>query len=173
MAELWDIYDRERNLTGRTVERGQPMAPDEYHLVVHVWIRNRRGEWLLSQRTPNKTFPLKWEPTGGSVTSGEDSLTGALREVREELGLALDPADAVFFTSFRRDQPRWKCSGFVDVWVFPWDGEIDEVRYQEGETCGAMWADNRKIWQLIYDGEFVKLDSFPYIHRLIDDESGN
>lgn len=28
MAELWDIYDSERNLTGRTVEQDQAMADD-------------------------------------------------------------------------------------------------------------------------------------------------
>ena len=29
----------------------------------------------------------------GSVTKGEDSLTGALRETQEEVGLKLSPAD--------------------------------------------------------------------------------
>lgn len=173
MAELWDIYDQNRNRTGLTVERGKPMAEDEYHLVVHVWIRNSKNQWLLSRRTPNKTFPLKWEPTGGSVVAGEDSLTGALREAEEELGVKLNPASGTLFTAFRRDKPRWKCPGFVDVWVFDWDGSLDEITFQESETCDAMWADNRTIWQLIYEGQFVMLDSFPYLHSLIDDESGN
>ena len=31
--ELWDIYDDNRLKTGRTVERGNPMAPGEYHIV--------------------------------------------------------------------------------------------------------------------------------------------
>lgn len=173
MAELWDIYDRSRTLTGRTVERGKPMSGDEYHLVVHVWIQNSKGQWLLSRRTPNKAFPLKWEPTGGSVLAGEDTLTAALRETEEELGIRLEPSSGSLFTSYRRDQPRWKSPGFVDVWIFPWDGDLSGITYQENETCGAMWADNRTIWQLIYEGQFVMLDSFPYIHSLIDDEGGN
>lgn len=34
MAELWDIYDKNRIKTGRTIERGQPMTENEYHIVV-------------------------------------------------------------------------------------------------------------------------------------------
>ncbi|MEZ3421554.1 MAG: hypothetical protein K1V95_06535 [Eubacterium sp.] len=66
MSELWDILDKNRNKTGKTVLRSAfPNSSEEYHLVVHIWIRNKNGEWLISKRTPNKTEPLKWEFTGG------------------------------------------------------------------------------------------------------------
>lgn len=58
MPELWDIYDKNRRPTGRTVERGKPMRQDEYHIVVNVWIINSKGQWLISRRTPNKHLPL-------------------------------------------------------------------------------------------------------------------
>ena len=32
--ELWDVYDANHRLTGRTHRRGDPLAPGEYHLVV-------------------------------------------------------------------------------------------------------------------------------------------
>lgn len=48
------LYDEKRIKTGRTVERGKPMAPGEFHNVVNVWIRNQRGEWLISKRAPSK-----------------------------------------------------------------------------------------------------------------------
>lgn len=38
--ELWDIYDKYRQKTGRTHERGNTMKEGDYHLVVHVWIIN-------------------------------------------------------------------------------------------------------------------------------------
>ena len=80
MAELWDLYDITRKKTGAAVERGQTIPDGSYHLVVSVWIRNRHGEFLLSQRHPDKPYPLYWECTGGSVLAGESSLEGAVRE---------------------------------------------------------------------------------------------
>ena len=48
--ELWDILDVNGGKTGRIIERGQAMDDGEYHLAVHVWIHNRKGEWLISNR---------------------------------------------------------------------------------------------------------------------------
>ena len=63
--ELWDLYTRDRHLTGETHIRGEKLPPDRYHLVVHVWIRNSKGEWLISQRAANRpTFPLQMEKHG-------------------------------------------------------------------------------------------------------------
>ena len=79
MKEVWDLYDAKGNKTGYTLVRGRPIPEGCYHLVVSVWIINNRGEYLLSQRHPDKPYPLRWECTGGAVLSGEDSLGGALR----------------------------------------------------------------------------------------------
>lgn len=166
MAEMWDVYDCRRQKTGRLHRRCDPMRADAYHLVVQVWIRNRRGEWLISRRAACKSEPLKWEPTGGSVLAGEDSLTGALREVREELGIALDPARGQLFCSARREQPTWANPGFLDVWVFGHDCEIEDLRLQPEETCEAMWATESGIRAMIADGRFVPMTDDPYVDDL-------
>ena len=167
MPELWDVYDFRRQRTGRTIRRGELMAADEYHLVVQVWIRNSRGEWLISQRAQGKSEPLKWEPTGGSVLAGEDSLDGALREVREELGITLDPARGTLFCSARREQFTWATPGFLDVWAFDHDCDIGDVRLQTEETCAAMWASEGDIRALIADGRFVPMTDDPYYDDLL------
>lgn len=62
--EIWDLYDRERRVIGKHV-RGTEMPEGGYHLVVHIWIRNREGKYLMTQRSENKkTCPLKWECVG-------------------------------------------------------------------------------------------------------------
>lgn len=58
MAELWDLYDSSRKKTGVAVERGQTIPEGSYHLVVSVWIMNSKGEFLLSQRHPDKPSPI-------------------------------------------------------------------------------------------------------------------
>ena len=99
-AEIWDLYDENRELLGKDHVRGEQLPIDGYHLVVHVWIRNSKGEYLISQRSANRpTFPLMWECVGGSVVKGEDSLQGAIREVKEEVGVDLNPESGqVLFT---------------------------------------------------------------------------
>jgi 8-oxo-dGTP pyrophosphatase MutT (NUDIX family) len=89
--ELWDVLDENGNATSRFHERGKPMNKGEYHLEVSVWIENDNGEYLISQRSPNKTFPNMWECTGGSAVAGDGSLTTALKEAKEELGIILEP----------------------------------------------------------------------------------
>lgn len=170
MAELWDIYDKDRNLTGRTVERGEKLREEDYHLVVQVWIRNSQGMWLISKRAETKSQPLKWEPTGGSVLAGESSLQGALREVKEELGITLSADRAEFFRSFRRDkEASWENPGFLDVWVFEKDVPIESIVLQEGETCDAKWAQKEEIVRMIeQDNMFVPMRQFPYYRELLE-----
>ena len=81
MAELLDIYDENRNKTGRQVEREKyQLKKGEYHIVVVALILNSKNEILITKRSPDKKQePLKWELPGGSVIAGETSLQGILR----------------------------------------------------------------------------------------------
>jgi 8-oxo-dGTP diphosphatase len=88
--EIWDILDINGNKTGKTKIRGHKLNKSEYHLVIHVWIKNSKGQYLVQKRaTDLKVMPDIWAVTGGSAVSGEDSLTSAVREVEEELELRI------------------------------------------------------------------------------------
>ena len=74
-TEIWDLYSENRELLGRDHVRGEQLPLDGFHLVVHVWIRNSKGEYLISQRSANRqTYPLMWECVGGSVVKGEPEI---------------------------------------------------------------------------------------------------
>ena len=151
--ELWDLYDRDRRLTGETHRRGDVIPQGRYHLVVHVWIRNSQGEWLISQRAATRpTFPLKWECVGGSVTAGEDSLTGVIREAEEEVGVKLDPAQGKLISSTRRDG---HFQDFREVWRFTYDGEINLKNATTDEVADARWMTVEEIRRLYDTGELV------------------
>ena len=116
--EIWDVLDEYGNKTGRLHERGKPMAHDDYHLVVHVWKHNGRGEWLIDRRALNRGTSIdgKWETTGGAALAGDDSLTAALREAKEELGLDLDPNKGeMIHRMARRADNGW--TWIQDAWV--------------------------------------------------------
>lgn len=150
--ELWDLYTSDRIPTGETHIRGEKLPPERYHIVVHVWIQNSRGEWLISQRAASRpTYPLMWESTGGSVTAGEDSLTGAIREAKEEVGVTLRPEDGVLLHSTIRDD------NFRDVWLFRYDGEIDLADATTDEVADMHWMTVADIRRLADAGKLVPM----------------
>ena len=155
--EIWDVYDKDRNLTGRTHRRGDSLLDGDYHLVVHVWIQNSNGEFLITKRTPNKGFPNMWEATGGSAVAGDNSLDAAVREVKEETGFDVLPENGkIIFTIQREDN-------FCDVWLFHQDFNIENIVFQPNETCGAKWSGKEEIRQMINNGDFVP---FSYIEKM-------
>ena len=90
--ELWDIYDEFRNPKGYVHERGKHIERGDYHLVVHVWIVNDKGEYLIQRRQPWKHgWPNMWDcAAGGSALIKENTKEASIREVKEEIGVDLD-----------------------------------------------------------------------------------
>lgn len=163
--EIWDVFDEERRPTGRTMERGTPMKPKDFHVVVHVWIQNSLNECLITKRTSDKeSFPGFWEATGGSALAGETSREAALREVKEETGIDLSGRPGGLFHSFRRGKDEG--GEFVDVWLFTADFPVESVVFQEHETCGARWASWEKLREMMAEGIFIGKDIYPYFDEL-------
>ena len=136
------------------------MPKGDYHLVVHIWLMNSRGEFLLTKRAPNKGFPGMWECTGGSALAGDDSLTAAIREAKEETGLTLNGANGEVMLY------HGCADNFCDIWMFREDHDLSEVILQPGETVDAMYATREEIYRMYHSGELVPFD---YLDRLFDE----
>ena len=152
MKEMWDLYDRNRNMLDRKVERGTKLNDDEYHLVSNAWIRNSKGKFLISKRVEWKSHPLMWECTGGSVIMGEDTYQGAIREVKEELGIDVSNVPYAFVgttTRYYKD-----CPDILDVYIFEIDIPIEKVTFQKEEVNDVKWATKDEILELYNSGKF-------------------
>ena len=150
MEELWDIYDIHRRKTGRLHDRhsNKPLNKGEYHVVVDIWTKCG-DKILLSKRHPNKIFGGMWECTGGAVLTGEDSLTGAMREVKEETGIMPNP-------------DSFKCIGTIiannaiyDTYVNIINPPIPVTVPQEGETVEFKWLTIDEIDEYVKSGIIV------------------
>jgi len=174
--ELWDILNAEGEKTGRLHVRGQPMVPGDYHLVVQVWKRNSKGEWLINKRANrygHSSFSStdgKWETTGGCAISGDDSLSAALRETKEELGINLDVNKGTIWKRISRIGSNGQTC-FVDAWIFEHDCTIEELNLQKSETTAAMWASTEKILEMMAAGEFLDEEWYPYFQEMIEEYS--
>lgn len=155
--ELWDLYNEKRELTGRDHIRGEKLPDGCYHLVVHVWIRNSSGEYLISQRSADRPIhPLKWECVGGSVTKGEDSLTGAIRETEEEVGVILSPENGkVVHSVTGRVIKGVRSNDILDVWLFKYDGPVYLDKATTKEVAQVKWMTKEDVKKLYDEGKFV------------------
>ena len=155
--EIWDLYNEHRELTGRDHIRGEKVPQGFYHLVVHIWIRNSKGEYLISQRSADRpAYPLMWECVGGSVTKGEDSLTGALRETKEEVGLTLSPeVGKLVYSVVGRVVNGVKFTDIVDVWLLEYDGPVSLEQATTKEVAQTVWMTREQIRELFDTGKMV------------------
>lgn len=161
--EKWDLYTKYREKTGKEHIRGEKIPEGLYHLVVHVWIRNSRGEYLLSRRAADRpTYPFFWETVGGSVLQGETSIEGAVREVKEEVGITLSPESGqLAFTKIRDTVNGEKFRDILDVWVFYYDGEADLTAATTKEVAECKWLRSDQIYDLFQEQKLVPtLDYF-------------
>ena len=98
MEEHVDILDDSGQPTGRIATKSEAHQKGWFHPTVHIWFYTPRGQVLLQQRAPSKdTFPNLWDVSvAGHMHAGETPVEGALREVKEEIGLEVQ-ADALEF----------------------------------------------------------------------------
>lgn len=144
MAELNDIYDKNRKCTGRVHTRGTPWRLGEYGLVVCVWIYDGNGKLLLTKRAPEKSFGGTWENTGGAARAGETSLQAIAREVFEETGIRADENEfSLLGTTTRR---RLHFDHYCLKHAVP----IDKIVLQPGETVDAGWFSFEEVHTLIH-----------------------
>ena len=113
------------------IEEWNNMAVEEYSN--HVGLLPHALDYLLY-----------WECTGGSVLSGETSLQGAIREVKEELGILLTPGSEKLIYQSRRENVQ----DFYDVWLFHKDIKIEEMRLQETEVVDVQWVNPDKLFEM-------------------------
>ena len=156
--ELCDILDEFGTRTGRAVQRGTKLAPGEFILVVHVWIRDETGRYLIQQRAGHlEADPGIWATTAGHVQSGEDSLAGAIREAHEELGLQLAPAQF-------RQLDRIKMGHRIeDLWLAEVSRTSIGTPPLGPEVADCKWVSKAELENLARQGDFF---SYSYLGDL-------
>ncbi len=157
--EFNDIYDHQRNLTGRVHRRGTPWKIGEYGLVVCVWVYDGFGKILLTRRSKGKSYAGTWENSGGAVKAGESSRQAIARELFEETGIRAAEADFEFLRSARDKNI------FYDHYCLRSGVPIEDVVLLPGETDGAKWVTFEEIHQMIRERKICKIIAQQFIHE--------
>ena len=158
-VEFNDIYDENRNPTGKVHRRGTHWLPGEYGLVVCVWVYDGRGHLLLTRRAKGKSFAGTWENSGGAAQAGETSREAIARELYEETGIRAEPEE---FELLDSDQER---NIFYDHYCLRREVPLKEIRLLPGETDDVMWASYGKIHWMIRTGKICKVIAHQFLRQ--------
>ncbi len=179
--ELFDVLNSEGNPTGLRKERGVAHREGAWHATAHIWIVRPDGngsyEALLQKRSEKKdSNPGGYDiSSAGHVMAGDTPLDSAVREMGEELGLAVTPEDLTFVGMHKGDYEAvfhgrpFKDKEYSSVYLYTKPVDIHDLSLQETEVSEVMWIDwdtlrrivrDRSIPNCIYADEFDQVDKF-------------
>jgi len=137
--EYIDILNSEGQPTGKSCLKDEAHQQGWFHPTVHVWFYTASPALLLQKRSLSKqTFPGFWDVSvAGHVSAGESILEGALREVKEEIGLDIQEIDLLPI-DIRKNINRFE-NGVIDcefqhVFLVNLTSDISQLRVQEDEV---------------------------------------
>ena len=153
-----DVYDENRNLTGKVHKRGTPWNPGEFGLVVCVWVYDGKGRILLTRRAKGKSFAGTWENSGGAAKAGETSRQAIARELFEETGIRAGEDE---FELLDTDRDR---NTFYDFYCLKRDVALKDIVLLPGETDDVQWASFGKIHWMIRTRKICRIIAHQF-HR--------
>lgn len=147
--EKRDLYDENRNLTGKTILKNFPIPKGYYIIVVLIFIQNSDGKFLIQKRSKLKNG--KFATTGGHPKSGQTSIEGAITEVQEELGLDISNKDMKLFFSNKSSKSGVICDSYYLKMDIP---DISSLRLQKSEVEFVCWLSTDEIKKLMKENKF-------------------
>ncbi len=159
MAEYNDIYDKDRNLTGRIHRRGTRWHAGEYGMVACVWVYDGHGKLLLTRRAPGKTVAGTWENSGGAVLAGETTRQAIARELFEETGIRAEQEEFEFLESGRDN------SNHYDFYCLHREVDLRDVVLLPGETDDVMWATFEDVHRMIKERKICRVIAKQFLRQ--------
>ena len=149
--EFNDVYDKNRNLTGKVHRRDARWRVGEYGLVVCTWVYDGKGNILLTRRAPDKSFAGTWENTGGAVLAGETSRQAIVRELFEETGIRAEEDEFELLSTNRTRNLHF------DFYCIRKTTPLDQIVLLPGETDDVRWASIEQIDEMVKSGEICRI----------------
>lgn len=139
MDELVDILDSDGNYTGETALKSEAHRNGWFHPTVHIWFYTHTWMVLIQKRGADKdTHPSLWDVSvAGHVGAGEEIIVAAIREVKEEIGLALVENDfekVGVFKSVHQHGKNITDSEFHHTFISELKVPLEKLQKQESEV---------------------------------------
>ena len=164
--ELIDVLDENGVFTGEVLPRDEIHKRGLWHRAIVVAIINEENQILLQQRSAKKEKNANmWDiSVAGHISSGQDALSAAAREINEEvsvlLGYRTEIKDFRYMYCFRKEQ-KFKEDfierQFYDFFILRTTGVDDKTLYfQTDEVQAVKFVDLIEIQKMIDNKELVE-----------------
>lgn len=151
--EFRDLYSKDRVFSGKTIIKGDKVPPNLYYLVVFAIIEDN-GKYLIQKRTIDKGG--QWAFTAGHPLQGEDSITGLIREIKEELNLDIENEEINLLKTVIDDVH------IIDIYHIKMNLDNNKIKLQKEEVDDYKIATTNEIEDIIKQDEFHKKHAEKY-----------
>lgn len=129
--------------------------------IVTIFIQNSNKDFLIQKRSQKKNG--KYGITSGHVQENEQNKQGAIREIREELGLNVKEDELKLFYT-KQDQ-----KSMYNLYFLKKDFDINNLILQKEEVESVKWCTKDEIESLIADGDFfeTQIEAYEIAKKII------
>lgn len=169
MEELIDVLDENGIKTGEVLPRSEIHKRGLWHRLIVIAIVNEKNQVLMQQRSYNKDKNAgMWDiSVAGHITTGQDSLAAAKREINEEvsvnIGYAVDIKDFRYMFSYRKEErvnEEHMDRQFFDFFILRKNElKIEDITVQKSEVEQVKFVDISELNSMIQNKEIVERDA--------------
>lgn len=166
MEELIDVLDENGVKTGEVLTRNEVHKRGLWHRAIAVAIINEQNQILVQQRSFKKEKNAgKWDiSVAGHISSGQDALSAASREINEEvsvnLGFNVDIKEFRYMFSYRKQEilkEDYIERQFYDFFVLRKDGlRAENIKIQESEVEQIKFVSVSELNEMIENKGMVE-----------------
>ena len=168
--EYFEVYNQKEQPLNKIVARGTKLNPGEFFLVVHVWIKNAKNEYLIQQRAKaSDPIPYQWATTTGLPNVGESLVDAAIRETKEEIGVSIDTNYLEKLDKIITVQSKYRT--ITHVYLYRKDIDIEVLNLDTSEVKNVKFSPLKDILKMVKNEQFwnyAKLLDYPDYFKLLE-----
>jgi len=176
--EYFDILDENGDKTGKIKLRSEVHRDGDWHKAVHIWILNENGDVLLQRRCATKdSNPNMLDiSSAGHLSAGNNSLEGALRELKEELNLDVKAEELQFIKTLKRSSKYTETfinNEFDDLYILITNKKISEMKFQEDEISEIFFVPYKKFKEMVRNKQpdlLMHTEEFNILFNMFDEK---
>ena len=152
--EMLDILNSDGSPTGKIASKKEAHEKGLWHKASHIWFVNDKKEILLQKRSDTMiSHPGEYDiSAAGHLSAGDSPISGALREIKEELGLELKENDLIKIGETKVESTQLNGTyinkEYNDIYVVRKDIPVSDMTIQESEVSLVRYVpiDDLKKW---------------------------